>query len=43
MKFITLGYRKFTPKIRTMGDKSKPAMPILTVGIADLIGARILL
>ena len=43
IKFITLGYRKFTPKIRTIGDKSKPAIPILTVGIADLIGARILL
>jgi len=27
--------------MRTIGDKSRPAMPILTVGIADLIGAKI--
>ena len=32
---------KLIPKIRTIGDKSRPAMPILTVGIADLIGANI--
>ena len=26
--------------MRTIGDKSKPATPILTVGIADLIGPK---
>ena len=33
---------RFTPKINTSGERSKPAIPILKVGILDRIGSNIL-
>ena len=36
------GWAKLKPNIRINGERSMPAIPILSAGILDLIGERIL-